>query len=47
MSEIGIEEFRAEDQPAGRKRVAYVASHGKTIQPTEPRRKKSFGCSAP
>ena len=48
-----IKEFRAEeaaeDQPAGRKKIAHGASRGKMIRATQPRqgRKKSFGCSAP
>ena len=44
-----IKEFRAEDQPAGRKKIAHGASRGKMIRATQPRegRKKSSGCSAP
>jgi len=44
-----IKEFRAEDQPAGRKKIAHGVSHGKTIPAIKPRkgRKKSFDSSAP
>ena len=44
-----IKEFRAEDQPAGRKKIAHGASRGKMIRATQPRqgRKNSSGCNAP
>jgi Arc/MetJ-type ribon-helix-helix transcriptional regulator len=44
-----IKEFRAEDQPAGRKKIAHGASRGKMIRATQPRegRKKSSGCNTP
>ena len=44
-----MKEFRAEDQPAGRKKIAHGASRGKMIRAIQPRegRKKSSGCNTP